>query len=185
MSLQGFGGASSIPETRATVKWYSPEKGFGFVELADGTGDVFLHVSALQAAGHQAVSPGGTLGIRVGQGPKGRQVDQVFSVDESTVAPSQPQDAQGPRPRMHRPAHTEVKLSSGVEMTGIVKWYSPAKGFGFVAPQNGDKDVFLHATAIERAGMTPPHEGQLVRMSVVQGAKGLEVGSIIPGQKAG
>ena len=55
-----------------------------FAALADGSGDVFLHVNTLQAAGFQAVSPGATLKIRVGQGPKGRQIDQVVSVDEST-----------------------------------------------------------------------------------------------------
>jgi len=52
------------------------------------------------------------------------------------------------------------------------------KGFGFIAPSAGGKDVFIHATALERAGLLPLQEGQSVRMSVVQGVKGLEVGSI-------
>jgi CspA family cold shock protein len=69
------------------VKWYNPEKGFGFVEMADGSGDVFLHANSLQNAGFQAVTPGSILQIRVGQGQKGRQVDQVISVTEGTGEP--------------------------------------------------------------------------------------------------
>ena len=49
------------PSFEATVKWFNAEKGYGFAALADGSGDVFLHVNALQAAGHQTVSPGATL----------------------------------------------------------------------------------------------------------------------------
>ncbi len=85
-----FSTPSSTPSLKAAVKWYNPEKGFGFVELADGTGDVFLHANALQASGFQQVSPGATLEVRVGQGQKGRQVEQVISVDESTASAAPP-----------------------------------------------------------------------------------------------
>jgi cold shock protein len=46
--------------------------------------------------------------------------------------------------------------------TGTVKFYNEQKGFGFIAPDNGGKDVFVHATALERAGMRSLHEGQKV-----------------------
>jgi len=46
--------------------------------------------------------------------------------------------------------------------TGTVKWYNDQKGFGFIQPDNGDKDVFVHATALERAGMRGLSEGQKV-----------------------
>ncbi len=65
-----------------------------------------------------------------------------------------------------------------VEMAGTVKWYNATKGFGFISPQSGGKDVFVHATALEQAGLPPLQEGQAVRMNVVQGAKGPEVSSI-------
>jgi CspA family cold shock protein len=185
-SFSGFGSASSAPEAKATVKWYNSEKGFGFVEMADGSGDVFLHANSLQNAGFQAVSPGSILQIRVGQG---RQVDQVISVIEGTG--EAPQSSRGgfgagggggggfdrPRPAGPRPPRQQ---SSGpaVEMVGIVKWYNSTKGFGFISPQSGGKDVFVHATALEQAGLPPLQEGQSVRMNVVQGAKGPEVSSI-------
>ena len=80
------------------MKWFNGEKGYGFVALTDGSGDVFLHVNTLQAAGVQTVNPGATLKIRVGQGQKGRQVDQVVSVDESTATAGRPPRAAGRLP---------------------------------------------------------------------------------------
>ncbi len=167
------------------MKWYNPEKGFGFVEMADGSGDVFLHANSLQNAGFQAVTPGSILQIRVGQGQKGRQVDQVISVTEGDAPP--PRSAGGgfgsggfDRPRAPRPPRQQAS-GPAVEMTGIVKWYNATKGFGFISPESGGKDVFVHATALEAAGISPLQEGQSVRMSVVQGSKGPEVSSISVG----
>ncbi len=47
--------------------------------------------------------------------------------------------------------------------TGTVKFYNGQKGFGFIEPENGDKDVFVHATALEKAGITGLAEGQKVK----------------------
>ncbi|WP_306418948.1 cold-shock protein [Teichococcus vastitatis] len=178
LAFSGFGGGSAAPELAATVKWYNAEKGFGFVELGDGSGDAFLHANILQAAGVQGVSPGATLQVRVGQGAKGRQIDQVLLVDESTAAPAAPQRARE-RPGASHGPRRPIDLSLAVEMTGTVKWYNPAKGFGFISPQDGSKDVFVHATALERAGLSVLQEGQLVRMQVVHGAKGPEAGRLL------
>ena len=46
--------------------------------------------------------------------------------------------------------------------TGTVKWYNDQKGYGFIQPDSGDRDVFVHATAVERAGMRGLREGQKV-----------------------
>ena len=64
----------SGPSVGATVKWYNPQKGFGFVQLADGSGDAFLHVSVVERGGHGSVPPGATLEVRTSPGPKGPQV---------------------------------------------------------------------------------------------------------------
>jgi cold shock protein len=89
-SSAGFG-----PEHDATVKWFNPEKGFGFVALSDGSGDAFLHANTLNQSGHNVVSPGATLRVRIGQGQKGRQVSEVLSVDESTAATEAGRSAAG------------------------------------------------------------------------------------------
>ena len=186
MPFPSFASTASGPELEATVKWFNGEKGYGFVALTDGSGDVFLHVNTLQGAGVQTVSPGATLRIRVGQGQKGRQVDQVISVDESTATAAAPAAARRVDTSSARRAASkvlprrQVDLSTAVEMTGTVKWYNPDKGFGFITPQSGGKDVFVHATVLERAGLGPLQEGQAVRMGVVQGAKGPEAGTISP-----
>ncbi len=166
------------------MKWYNSEKGFGFVALADGRGVAFLHMSALRASGLQSVQEGAALQVRVSQGQKGLQVDQVVSVSEGSGIASPPRRPQAPRPdrndrndRNDRPRR-EVNLGDATEVFGIVKWYNAQKGFGFVTPETGGKDVFVHATALERAGLTTLNEGQSVRMAVVAGAKGPEAASI-------
>ncbi len=50
--------------------------------------------------------------------------------------------------------------------TGVVKWYNSQKGYGFIQPDNGDKDVFVHVTALERAGLRGLVEGQKVSFEI-------------------
>ncbi len=64
------------------------------------------------------------------------------------------------------------------EMVGTVKWYDPAKGFGFVSVNDGGKDVFVHRSALARAGLDSLAEGQQVTLGVVEGMKGREASSI-------
>ena len=56
--------------------------------------------------------------------------------------------------------------------TGTVKWFNDAKGFGFITPENGQKDCFVHHSAIEGSGYTSRAEGDRVEFEVVQGQKG-------------
>lgn len=58
--------------------------------------------------------------------------------------------------------------------TGTVKWFNEAKGFGFIAPQDGSEDVFVHFTAIKGSGFKTLAEGQPVRFGVEKGPKGLQ-----------
>ena len=51
--------------------------------------------------------------------------------------------------------------------TGTVKWFNPDKGFGFIAPQDGGKDVFVHITALQAAGISNLSDGQKVSYDVV------------------
>ncbi|MCW5698484.1 MAG: cold-shock protein [Rhodospirillales bacterium] len=56
--------------------------------------------------------------------------------------------------------------------TGTVKWFNPTKGYGFIAPDNGTKDAFVHISAVERAGLTTLVEGQKVEYELVPGRNG-------------
>src|SRR5215468_11085396 len=167
---------SSGPERQARVKWFNSDKGFGFVEFTDGSGEAFLHVSVVEAAGQTSLEPGTTLAVRAGQGQKGPQITEIISVDTSTAEPARPR---GPRPDRGGGGRSFDRAATGPaqEMDGQVKWYNPEKGFGFVAVE-GSKDVFIHRSVLARAGISALDEGQRIRMQVVPGAKGLEATSI-------
>jgi cold shock protein len=51
---------------------------------------------------------------------------------------------------------------------GTVKWFNPTKGYGFIKPQGGDRDVFVHISAVERAGLTTLNENQTVEYDLVE-----------------
>jgi CspA family cold shock protein len=161
--------APSGPPTTGIVKWYKADKGFGFVQLADGSGDAFLHASVLERSGNRDVAPGATLEIRVAPGSKGPQVAEVISVDSSTAQ----EPARQPRPE--RPAYGYADSQPESEELGSVKFYAGAKGFGFITRDSGGKDAFVHVSALKRAGIPDLAEGQRVAMTVRQGTKGPEV----------
>lgn len=56
--------------------------------------------------------------------------------------------------------------------TGTVKWFNRAKGYGFIEPEDGSKDAFVHISAVQRAGMATLNEGQKVQYDLVEGANG-------------
>ena len=159
--------APSGPPVRAVVKWFKPERGFGFVELADGSGDAFLHATVLERNGIAAVQPGETLEIRVAPGQKGPQVTEVISVDSSTATPA-------PTRRSPYPAGGRPMTETAVEEAGTVKWYNAQKGFGFIVREGGGKDAFVHASVLERSGITNLAEGQSVVIDIAEGRKGPE-----------
>ena len=212
----------SGPEQEATVKWFNPEKGFGFAELSDGSGDAFLHIRAVEAAGHSELEPGTKLQVKVAAGQRGPQVTEVLSVDTSTAQPKGARPARtggfggggggggygdragggggyggdrgggggyggdrggggggyGAAPPRRAPYPSAAPTGPVEDLTGTVKWYNPAKGFGFIAPDDGGRDVFVHRSALERARLPDLQEGQKVQIGVTQGMKGREVATI-------
>jgi CspA family cold shock protein len=63
---------------------------------------------------------------------------------------------------------------------GTVKWFNDAKGFGFIAPENGGDDVFVHFSAISASGFRSLKEGQRVTFEVVEGPKGAQAAGVAP-----
>jgi len=155
-------------QVEAIVKWFNLSKGFGFVAPADNSPDAFMHVSALARIGLQQVAEGTKLLIEIGDGPKGRQVLKILSVLGQADVP--PATDVG-----HRPAAPSGPTE---EMAGTVKWFKPEKGFGFVAPDDGGKDVFVHRSVVARIGAATLDPGQHVRMVVHTTGKGREALSI-------
>lgn len=173
--MQASGDGATV---RATVKWFNTAKGFGFVTPVDGSPEAFLHLSALKQAGFDTVGEGTGMTVEIGQSPKGRQVVRVVQIDA---------DAGGRAPAMGRPPRpmggggmgggpgpSAADIANAESMDGVVKWFSALKGYGFVSPNSGGKDVFLHITVLRNLGLTNLSPGQPVRMKVVTARKGPE-----------
>ena len=161
--MSSFDPPSSLSQgfqTEAVVKWFNLTKGFGFVAPADGSNDAFMHSSVVSAAGMRDVPEGTKLLVEITDGPKGLQVASIIQVLGTADLPSAP----------------ERHASSGpeLEMTGMVKWFKPDKGFGFVTPEGHDRDVFVHRSIVQRAGLQQLEPGQRVNMRVHTAAKGYE-----------
>jgi cold shock protein len=159
----------------ATVKWFNPEKGCGFVEIADGSGDAFISIQVLHATGRDTVSPGAKLNVFVGQGVKGRHVTKIVTIEDSGTAPtptSGTASADRPRPR-------EADLATAKELLGKVKWFAIEKGMGFIAAEDGGKDVFVHISVVRQAQMADLSEGQRILMRVVETPKGRQAMFIV------
>ncbi|MGI9490735.1 MAG: cold-shock protein [Geminicoccaceae bacterium] len=142
----------------AQVKWYNPNKGFGFVQPADGGGDAFLHASVLGQAGYQELGEGDRITCDIAPGPRGPQVVAIHGVERS----EQPRDAWS-RGGQDQP---------GEIVEGTVKFFDAAKGFGFVTPDGGGKDVFVSARILTKAGLAMLESDQRVRVTTRLGPKG-------------
>jgi CspA family cold shock protein len=156
-------------QVEAVVKWFNLTKGFGFVAPADNSPDAFMHVSVLTRAGLQQVAEGTKLLVLVGQGPKGRQVLQIVSVLGQADAPPAAAASASRAPALSGPTE---------DMTGTVKWFKTDKGFGFVAPDDGGKDVFVHKSVVARLGLVSLEAGQRLKMAVHTASKGREAVTI-------
>jgi CspA family cold shock protein len=208
----------------AKVKWFDPEKGFGFASPADGSGDVFLHISAIGPLDQQALLPGATIVCDLGEGRRGLQVVAVHEIDASTATQSAPRAPRAPRDdfggggyggggyadrgdrggygggggysdRGDRGGYGgggggyadrgdrggfASRDSGPMEgpFDGAVKFFNAERGFGFIAPDQGGADVFLHVSSLSRSGLQPPMDGQRVRFSIRAGKKGPEAANV-------
>jgi CspA family cold shock protein len=189
----------SQASAKGKVKWFNATKGFGFITMDNG-GDAFCHASALQATGHADVQPGTTIVCDLADSQRGLQVVTVHSVDASTAeAPSQrPRQFGGgdrfggggdrfggggdrfggDRGHGGGGGYRDNNAPSGPMVEGKVKFFNDQKGFGFVMPDNGSGDIYLHASALRRSGVQAVEPDQRIRYSTRQGNKGVEVDKV-------
>jgi CspA family cold shock protein len=155
------------------IKWFNRSKGFGFIVPNDGSGDVFLPLAVLERSGYNEAPDGAKITVEWAQGPKGRAATQILELDASTATPHAPREGRPPRHDREEEARGPTEA-----VDGVVKWYDSARGFGFVLPNDGGKDVFVHVTALRRAGIEELQPGQSVRMQVAQARRGREAATI-------
>ncbi len=154
----------STPEENLSVvkmhlKWFNGAKGFGFLVPDEGNYDAFLHITTLQQAGLHSIGEGAILMCKVFNGEKGSQVREIVEVLDKGAVSTIP----------------EVDEETGtITMGGIVKWYKPEKGFGFIIPDDGMKDVFIHKTLLDKLETSELEAGQRVRVTLKNVEKGRE-----------
>ena len=101
----------------ATVKWFNPSKGFGFVTMADGTQDAFLPMAILRRAGYDDVSEGSSISCEIGSGVKGPLVVNVISIDASTAVTPRPPVRGHEQDRLQPPAHRPCDIGGPLGAT--------------------------------------------------------------------
>ena len=125
----------------AMVKWFSPEKGFGFLVPDDGSPDVFCHATAVRDAGYDTLPEGAIVTCEVAEGQRGPAVSSIVTVDASTAtADGGGRDERWRERRDGRWGH-DGTVGPVEERFGLVKFYSAAQGYGLVVPDDGGPDI--------------------------------------------
>lgn len=148
-----------IVPVKMQLKWFNGTKGFGFVVPEDGRYDAFLHVTTLQKAGLHSIGEGAELICSIVEGDKGKQVDEIIEVINAGSLHTMP----------------EIDAENGTyAMGGLVKWFKPDQGFGFIIPDDGMKDIFIHQSCLDANGVEELRGGERVRVTMKDVDKGRE-----------
>jgi cold shock protein len=160
---------------KGVVKFFNGQKGFGFVVRDDGGEDVFVHISAVEAAGLTGLADGQPLEFTLTE-RNGRVSATDLIIDGEPLPVTDrgpPRDRDGgfgdrPRGRDRDAAPT----TNGQRVEGTVKFFNGQKGFGFIQREDGGPDAFVHISAVERAGMSNLSEGQRVSFELEEDRRG-------------
>lgn len=158
---------NNVECVEASVKWYNPAKGYGFLNREDNSGDIMIHFSTLDKVGCAYVKSGDRVICDVGPGRHGAQVIRVIEVKFGSPEPRSLSGFLGLQLTPFNPEDLE-------EIEGVIKWYNPDKGYGFIRPDNGGREIFIHFSVMRRAGYKTLEPGIRVLAKVYTSEKGQE-----------
>lgn len=139
---------------QGVVRWFDAERGFGFIDRGEEAEDLFVHASEILGGdGPRVLREGQVVEFEVGEGDRGPQARHV------RITGDQAADAL-------------------LGVLGTVAWYEPGKGYGFITPDGGAGEIFVHSSAIVGGGVIT--EGQRVAFLVVDGEKGPQADHLLP-----
>jgi CspA family cold shock protein len=147
--FRGGGGGGMPPqvvgEGKGVVKFFNPQKGFGFIVRDDGGDDVFVHISAVEQAGLTDLADGQPLEFTL--------VDRGGRISATNLR------IEGEPMAVERAERGPQRQLTGEKASGTVKFFNAMKGFGFIQRDDGQPDAFVHISAVERAGIPTLSEG--------------------------
>ena len=153
--FRGGGGGGMPPqvvgEGKGVVKFFNPQKGFGFIVRDDGGEDVFVHISAVEQAGLTDLADGQPLEFTL--------VDRGGRISATNLK------IEGEPMAVERSAAPQRQLT-GEKASGTVKFFNSMKGFGFIQRDDGQPDAFVHISAVERAGIPTLNEGDRLEFEI-------------------
>ncbi len=152
------------------VKWFDAARGYGFLAVEDGGGDVLIHYSALRTVGRRTLPEGARIECTAVARERGRQARDILSIDLSTaVGPDPDEIARRVAERVNPHA---LAADAGDPEPAVVKWFNRLKGYGFVNRGDGSPDIFVHMEIVRRAGLDELIPDQPVQVRIADGPKG-------------
>ncbi|RST29831.1 cold-shock protein [Sphingomonas ginkgonis] len=158
----GGGGGGGMPpqvvgEGKGVVKFFNPQKGFGFIVRDDGGEDVFVHISAVEQAGLSDLADGQPLEFTLVD--RGGRISATNLKIDGEPMPVERSGGGAPGAGGPGGERGPQRQLTGEKAQGTVKFFNAMKGFGFIQRDDGQPDAFVHISAVERAGMSSLNEG--------------------------
>ena len=154
---------NALRRLHGRVKWFDPNKGYGFVLPDDGEQDILLHVNALRNFGQNSVCDDAGIEVTVQETSRGLQVVEIIAIE--------------PPQGLVTDAHEHVFAPENDLATlplepARVKWFDRVKGFGFANVFGRPEDVFIHMEVLRRSGFAELQPGEAIGLRIAEGERG-------------